>query len=370
MKDLPADSVISLEQEAGLEKVVMSYPSSLSSRLGSALIFGILISVALYFWLDAMADLVAGLIGFDEVMQLLFTTLILIFAGLMARTVLRRRVPESIVVVGDGIIHDSGVDPHRRTPLEKDAAGQREQTTKARKRMSFSAEEAATLTRTNIPYDNRLCIEAEELAKPVFMVSGLHTRHRVDPLDFEDPIARHADWEPLVLGGGSSYRLIRSGGRAAFQATTLASAFALVFAAVGVLILATARNQLVADGMEIGAEFVFLFLVGSVFLLTGLYLVRQTFAPIVFSLRKGDFRRGWSSASIARLADIHGLQLLSFALTGTTSHRTGYELNLLMQDGTRHHVLCHGNVRALKEDVALLGRFLDRPVFDGIRTLD
>ena len=119
MREPPADTVIHIEREAGFDKVVLSYPTKLSARIGTTLILTIISLVALYFWLDAVSELFDDSVGFDQIMQLFFTTLVLGFMGLMAKFALRRRVPESVMVVGEGIIHDSGVDPYRKSEQKK-----------------------------------------------------------------------------------------------------------------------------------------------------------------------------------------------------------------------------------------------------------
>jgi hypothetical protein len=318
-------------------------------------------------------------------------------------------VPESVMVVGGGIIHDSGTDPFRNTAIDKSQARQSEQFVKPRKRMHFSPAEVATLSKTDIPYENRIYIEAdgkrhdlgealspaerawlhdfllekldrpealnlqafdlidqveaEERIKPI--ITDVHSGHRVDPLDFDDPVAQRAGWETMAdaTANFQTHRLVFSGDQLAFKMTRSAGLFALLCPAVGLIALGFSISQLVING--IAAEFVFLFIFGCIFSLAGFFLVRKTLEPIAFSIRRGQFRKGWSDARPIPLAEVYGLQLLSFTTTGEGIH-TGYELNLLLRDGSRRHVLCHGDRDSLRADTDALSRFLSRPVFDGI----
>jgi hypothetical protein len=409
MRDLPPNSIVHIEREADFDKVVMSHPSSASGRASSRLILVVVGLVPLGFWIAALVDLLDGRFGFMDVMQLLFTTLFLGFIGFMGKFAFRRRVPESVMVVGGGIIHDSGTDPFRNTAIDKSQARQSEQFVKPRKRIHFSPAEVATLSKTDIPYENRIYVEAdgkrhdlgealspaerawlhdfllEKLDRPEALnlqasdlinqveaeeriksiITDVHSGHRVDPLDFDDPVAQRAGWETMADTSANfqTHRLVFSGDQLAFKMTRSAGLFALIFPAVGLIALGFSIRQFVING--IAAESVFLFIFGCIFSSFGLYLVRKTLEPIVFNIRRGQFRKGWSDARPIPMAEVYGLQLLSFTTTGEGIH-TGYELNLLLRDGSRRHVLCHGDRDSLRADTDALSRFLSRPVFDGI----
>ena len=410
MNELPSNSVIHIDREAGFDRVVMSYPTSLSARVGTSIILGTVFLVAGYFWQDAIREMFSGRVGFDEIMTLVFTSLVMAFMGLMGSRALRRRIPESVMVVGDGIIHDSGVDPYRRTAVEQDPIRQQEQFMKARKRMSFSRAEVRSLAKTDVPYPNRIYIEADgqrynlgeglsveerawlydylvqQLQQPGAvsseanrliaeveaaeedepMITDVHSGHRVDPLDFDDPVARKAEWGSIADSSANfqTHSLVSGRGRMAFKATRFARVFAWSFPWVGLFVLGLSGQEFIRSG--VAAESIFLALVGCIFLIAGLYLVRMSFEPVVFNLRTGMFRKGWSNPALTPLSEIYGLQLLAFISSGEGIH-TGYEMNLLLRDSSRLHVICHGDADTLRRDAASLGRFLGRPVFDGIR---
>ena len=74
--------------------------------------------------------------------------------------------------------------------------------------------------------------------------------------------------------------------------------------------------------------------------------------------------RGDSSAP---LSSIHALQLLSEFVSGSKSSYYSYELNLVLNDGSRINVVDHGNLERLRSDASALSRFLDKPVWDATR---
>ncbi|MDP6491172.1 MAG: hypothetical protein QGG69_05335 [Kiritimatiellia bacterium] len=60
-------------------------------------------------------------------------------------------------------------------------------------------------------------------------------------------------------------------------------------------------------------------------------------------------------------------QLLSEYCRSDKSSYYSYELNLVLQDGSRINVVDHGNKTKLREDAATLSEFLGRPVWDAIQ---
>jgi hypothetical protein len=51
-------------------------------------------------------------------------------------------------------------------------------------------------------------------------------------------------------------------------------------------------------------------------------------------------------------------------VTGNKNSYYSYELNLVLDDGSRINVVDHGNLDRLRSDAQTLSRFLDKPVWD------
>ena len=155
-----------------------------------------------------------------------------------------------------------------------------------------------------------------------------------------------------------THRLVKQGTQVNFSATTGAKSFALVFPLTGILILVFAFHELVSSGMRFTFAGGFLAAAGFVFLIAGVFLVREMFKPIVFDRSHGVFRLGWPPATVVRLTQIKGLQLIASASTGDSVH-TNYELNLLLAGGTRQHgqheTLVTGDLHA-RQAVELVGQ--------------
>ncbi len=54
-------------------------------------------------------------------------------------------------------------------------------------------------------------------------------------------------------------------------------------------------------------------------------------------------------------------------VSGNKSSYYSYELNLVLNDGSRINVVDHGNLKRLRSDTQTLSQFLGKPVWDAIR---
>ena len=114
---------------------------------------------------------------------------------------------------------------------------------------------------------------------------------------------------------------------------------------------------------------------GAVFALVGGALLYFGAAPIVFDTRKGSYWKGRTSPYDVRhtselkhhapLDRIHALQLVSEYVRGNKSSYYSFELNLVLDDGSRMNVVDHGNFARLHEDARTLSEFLGKPLWDG-----
>ena len=64
------------------------------------------------------------------------------------------------------------------------------------------------------------------------------------------------------------------------------------------------------------------------------------------------------------MIDIHALQILAEYVKGNKRSYYSYELNLVFRDGTRKHVIDHGDIESIRKDSEILSKFLNRPVWD------
>ena len=192
---------------------------------------------------------------------------------------------------------------------------------------------------------------------------------------FQDhPIASTIDWSPLK-GGGSNFKTHKlqliSERQASFGSTIGARLFAAIFAIIGAVVL------VIGCVMTLGTLVPGIFLVafGSLFAGVGVWLYRQFDQAIFFDLDAGLFYQGkrpnLADASQkpdtwCRLDDIIGIQLLREHVSGSKSSYYSYEINLVLEDGSRRNVVDHGSLGQIRQDAQILAGFLEVPLWDGI----
>ena len=199
------------------------------------------------------------------------------------------------------------------------------------------------------------------------------------PLDrtkFNDPLALSIEWSPASSGGTNfrTHKLVEiEFSRVQFKAAIGALLFYAVFffAGLGMGIAFILENKIFE---EFSLEAIAPVLFSLIFVLAGGLMFYFGTAPIVFDKSVGYFWKGRKSPQdspepgsikkIARLEDIHALQLLSEYVSGSKSSYYSYELNLVLKDGRRIAVIDHGNLKRLREDAKRLSEFLGKPVWD------
>ena len=66
------------------------------------------------------------------------------------------------------------------------------------------------------------------------------------------------------------------------------------------------------------------------------------------------------------LKNAEAIQLIREYVRGHENNYYSYELNLICSDGSRINIIDHGSLRKLREDAALLAKYLSIPVWDAI----
>lgn len=208
--------------------------------------------------------------------------------------------------------------------------------------------------------------------------AGLETFYRVDTTAFGDPLADEVRWNPMV-GGGRNFRthhlVARPPSRWEFRPSIGISLVAglLVLCGVGFITLVHAVDVDPPAPGEPDAQLVG-WLLGGMFVVAGLSSGYLGTRPIVFDAAHGAYWRGRlrpgarPDASTVRdytpLADIHALQIIAEWDDGVVGWYRSYELNLVLHDGRRVHVVDHEDGEHLRKDAAELAHMLSVPVWD------
>lgn len=190
-------------------------------------------------------------------------------------------------------------------------------------------------------------------------------RHRV--ATFNDPIATRTSWKPMRSGGNNirSYTLVRHGAdRLEFRSKLIMKCIAACAIAVGAWVV-WSRDLRFESSEEFRSMFTLIDLLGTLagcaILVFGIGKLLTAVRPIYFDRASRTcrvFRR--FSAKRVPFAQIQGLQLLQKDLEDHTS----YELNLVLKDAGRMHILDDGSREALRNDATALGKFIGVPIWD------
>ncbi len=204
-------------------------------------------------------------------------------------------------------------------------------------------------------------------------------RELFDPAVLNDLVAVQTGWHPLQRGGASfrTRKLIQKNpDRVEFRPTFGALMFGGVFGGFGVMGLLMCAAFFSAGGMPWFTALLPLF-VGSVFIASSIWMIRRFSTPIVFDGRNGWFWKGREDPMaavnrneikcLAKLEEVHALQLISETCRGKDRSYLSYELNLVLKSGRRVNVFDHGSLKSARSDADKLAAFLGRPVWDAIR---
>jgi hypothetical protein len=201
-----------------------------------------------------------------------------------------------------------------------------------------------------------------------------------DPSRFDDPLALQTSWKP-AKGGGTNFRTHRlvvvSTQRLEFRSSLGGKLFCLVFLLTGLGILIGFPAYRIIHGTSLlNFETAFLVMFGLVFSTVGGLMLYFFTMPSVFDKRWEYFCKGRKNPEMvydkrrlkhyAKLDDIHALQLISEYCRGDKSSYYSYELNLVLEDGSRINVVDHGDKKKLQADANTLADFLTVPVWDAI----
>jgi hypothetical protein len=189
---------------------------------------------------------------------------------------------------------------------------------------------------------------------------------------FDDPMVQQTDWHPARRGGTNvrSRKLHRSGPeRLTFRPALQAFMFPAALLAGGVAILV---YQPFGDIEPPWMETAF----GVAALAGALLWTYRISKPTVLDRQLGFCWSGWSvpgSAEAARdrkdgavLDEVHAIQVIPERVSGSEGGRGyhSYEINLVLEDGSRLNLVDHSKQRIIRDDAQTLGEFLQVPVWD------
>jgi hypothetical protein len=223
----------------------------------------------------------------------------------------------------------------------------------------------------------------------------------IDDVRHADSVAEKTQWGPKTKGKGAyvcTHRLVRiSPERVEFRPSIAIKIFCLgiTLFPIGIMVGAAA-HKLSSGGLSFDIETfgdpdTALFFFGLIILVLVIWAILSQARTVrrTFDKRMGLFWRGREtpdktsktdiSKSLARLEDIHALQLVSewvyyvkAKATGnaTVSSYDSFELNLVLKNAKRINVVDHAGRSELRRNARTLAEFLDKPLWDAIDLWD
>lgn len=220
------------------------------------------------------------------------------------------------------------------------------------------------------------------MARSIFTAAG----RKFDPATAEDPVARKASWKLMTGGrrGGSLYCWRRrdvSDSRVEFELRAVALLFAVFIGLLGVGALSLFGVAVIRSPYLTWNPFPAAWLPMAMLLLFGLLAMwgaistcRRFPHAVVFDTKRGYFWQGPRDREMIRdlsqipgsvpLEDVYAIQLVSGMRHGNAVPGL-MELNLVLKDGNRVHVLTASDSRKLLEHGQRLRRLLNVDVWNG-----
>lgn len=194
-------------------------------------------------------------------------------------------------------------------------------------------------------------------------VQGPVEARPADPSKFAGAVK--TEWTPAHAGAKRfrTHDLVRvSADRVELRPAAGVKIACWIALAAGIVMTAGFATYVVCTrAAALGPESFVLGVAGVTLIAVGWGMLGLELKTIVFDRAQGLFSKGKENA---RLADVQALQLLSKRFAGEDLSYDSHELNLVLRDGRRIHVLDHGDLPALRAAAAAVSELLGRPVWD------
>ncbi|MEO0900077.1 MAG: hypothetical protein AAFY71_26920 [Bacteroidota bacterium] len=198
---------------------------------------------------------------------------------------------------------------------------------------------------------------------------------------FAHPMAEKVAWAPLKPGGTNvrAEKAVQiSAMEVIIKSTFTVKAIALLVFLLGLSMLFLGVADMINPSQGI-LEFHggFLMLISLLPLWAGNHLIKKVAKRSNFQRENSSFfqekpERAFSiqkiKSSEVSLDNIVAIQLLrEYIRSSEGKHFDSYEMNLVLDDGSRVNLMDHGDLRSIRSDAKMIARFLSVPVWDGIR---
>ena len=191
-----------------------------------------------------------------------------------------------------------------------------------------------------------------------------------------DNLRINVDTSPLNSGGASfkTHVLIKqSGSKLSYKPYFGAAIFSFIFFAVGFGVLFFGIYPLFENGFDIAKVEWFLLIFGLIFTIAGGFMFYTFYKPRVFDKQLGVYYKAYNadvhrikkdtSKTYIPLTSIVAIQLIGEHVKNDKGSYKSFELNLVLNDGSRKNVIDHGDLKSIIRDAETLSHFLNIPIW-------
>ena len=184
------------------------------------------------------------------------------------------------------------------------------------------------------------------------------------------------DKSPLKSGGASfktNVLIQESSSKLLYKPSIGVALFNFLFLAIGLGVLFFGLYPLFNNGFDFASVEWFLILFGLIFATAGGFMFYFFYMPRVFDKQLGVFYKAYKPAIHNRktkasktqipLKSIVAIQLIGEHVKSDKGSYKSFELNLVLEDGSRKNVVDHGNLKSIIDDAHVLSDFLRVPIW-------
>ena len=180
-----------------------------------------------------------------------------------------------------------------------------------------------------------------------------------------------------VNSGGASFKthvLIKeSSSKLSYKPYFGAAIFSFIFFAIGFGVLFFGIYPLFENGFDIAKVEWFLIIFGLIFASAGGFMFYAFYKPRVFDKQLGVYYKAYNadvhrikkdtSKTYIPLPSIVAIQLIGEHVKSDKGSYKSFELNLVLDDGSRKNVIDHGDLKSIIRDAEMLSAFLKVPIW-------
>lgn len=199
------------------------------------------------------------------------------------------------------------------------------------------------------------------------------TSHYNNPKQIEDPLALEVDWKPINYGGHSGIKLsnlIVKSNSLIIKPSIIVKNICKILIFLGLIIpfLIFKKNQSDLDFKFILSEQFLLTLISFIPLIVGIVFYKYISKEIVIDKIRGIT---WKYSKIEMYKHINipiqkdkilAIQILKERLNRSYT----YELNLVLKNLERVHLVQYSNLKRLQKDAEIIGKYLNVTIWDGV----